>query len=173
MRYLELINYQDSWPTEFDKTAKEIKVIFGDTASRIHHIGSTSIPGMMAKPTIDVLIEVQDISYVDALNTKMEVAGYIPRGENGIEGRRFFIKEEQQKRTHHVHVFQSGSDEINKHLAFRDYLIAFPNEAARYKQFKKDYIKGSSQDVAVYQQSKHNLVSELTENALKWRKSNE
>lgn len=120
MRKLELLPFDKNWTENFKEESKRIKEIYGRELLKIHHIGSTSIPGMIAKPVLDILVEVQDISNVDYFNNEMKKLGYRPRGENGIGGRRFFTKENNNKRRHHVHIFQTGANQIVKHLVFRD-----------------------------------------------------
>lgn len=103
--------------------------IYGDLLLEIYHIGSTSVAGLKAKPVIDMMPIVSDINEVDKFDDQMQELGYELLGENGIVGRRFFRKCNMSsgKRTHHVHIFDTSSqDEINRHLAFKAYLIAHP-----------------------------------------------
>lgn len=100
--------------------------------TNIHHIGSTSVPGLMAKPVIDILVEVGTINVVDSYNEAMKKQiGYLPKGENGIPNRRYFSKG-GDNRTHQVHVYQQGDEKIASHLMFRDYLITHPKVASEY-----------------------------------------
>lgn len=172
MRKLVLLPYNEIWARSFSEESKRIKAVYGGELLNIHHIGSTSIREMIAKPIVDILVEVQDINNVDSFNNEMKKLGYVSRGENCIEGRRYFIKENDNKRTHHVHVYQSGAYEINKHLAFRDYLIKNQYEAERYKDLKRNLYKDCSDNVKLYQEKKAALISELTKNALNWANKN-
>lgn len=101
--------------------AEKLNQILKNEIIDIHHIGSTSVPGLSAKPIIDIMPVVKDINIVDKYNEEMQGIGYEPKGENGISGRRYFEKG-GDNRTHHVHIYQVGSYEIKRHLAFRDYL---------------------------------------------------
>jgi GrpB-like predicted nucleotidyltransferase (UPF0157 family) len=93
----------------------------------IRHIGSTSIPLCDAKPIIDMVAAVTDLELLDELTPAMEALGYEAMGEFGIPGRRYFRKGSAfENRTHQVHAFRSGSPEIDRHLAFRDFLRAHP-----------------------------------------------
>lgn len=92
MRTVVIVPYDDKWPEMFEIESLLIKTLLGAVAVSVHHIGSTSVPGLSAKPIIDILVEVTDINELDAYNLAMVSAGYIPRGENGIPGRRYFIK---------------------------------------------------------------------------------
>ncbi len=99
--------------------------VLGSELLEIHHIGSTSIPGIYAKPIIDILGGARKIEDIDPYNDAMARIGYGARGEFGLPGRRFFVKG-VPKRTHHLHIFESGNTELTRHLAFRDYMIAHP-----------------------------------------------
>lgn len=132
MRKVEVTPYNPQWVAMFEEEASILRTIFGSEISEIHHIGSTSVPGLKAKPIIDIMPVVRDIHRIDAFNGAMIAIGYEPKGENGIIGRRFFQKG-GNNRTHHVHVFESGNPEVERHLAFRDYLREHPEEAKPYK----------------------------------------
>ncbi|MBO8125181.1 GrpB family protein, partial [Escherichia coli] len=101
MRILTVVDYDDMWPTLFENERSLLQVTLGHVISQIHHIGSTSVPGLSAKPVIDILIEVTNLDELDSLNQAMERAGYTVRGENGISNRRYFTKGENQ-RSHHI-----------------------------------------------------------------------
>ena len=100
-RTIEVVPHDPKWAARFRKEAVFLKSIFGPEMLDVHHIGSTSVPGLAAKPIIDLLVEVADISKIDAYNDRLSELGYIPKGEFGIPGRRFFIKGSEENRTHH------------------------------------------------------------------------
>src|SRR5690606_34402490 len=110
-----------------------IKPLFGDNAVACHHIGSTAIPDIPAKPVIDIVMVVKNIDEVDKLNAAMEAWGYHPMGEYGIPRRRYFWKEGHAV---HLHCFEEDSAEIEKYLMLRDYLIAHPQDAEKYGKKK-------------------------------------
>lgn len=125
-----LVPHCPTWVPEFRLESAAISNALGDIVSAIHHIGSTSIPGIHAKPIIDILVEVYAVDCVDTKNSTMVNIGYECMGEFGISGRRFFRKINfQGTLTHHVHMFNVDSEHIFRHLAFRDYLIAHPLKA--------------------------------------------
>jgi GrpB-like predicted nucleotidyltransferase (UPF0157 family) len=97
------------------------------------HIGSTSIPGLAAKPIIDIMPVVKYLSKID--DRKLIALAYTPRGEMGMPFRRFYNKGEPQ-RTHHVHIWENGNPEIQKHLLFKKYLISHPEMVAKYAELK-------------------------------------
>ena len=97
----------------------------------------TAIPGMISKPVVDVLVEVRSPQAVDERNSEMVAAGYEPRGEYGIEGRRYFVKPADTKGIgFHVHAYERGSSHIDRHLRFRDFLLSHPEVAQEYSALK-------------------------------------
>lgn len=137
MRMLTVVDYDDMWPRLFKSERSLLQITLGKVIYQIHHIGSTSVPGLSAKPVIDILIEVTNLAELDSMNQAMERAGYTVRGENGISNRRYFTKGGNQ-RSHHIHAFTTGDAQIIKHLAFRDYLIKNNDVAAQYALMKKN-----------------------------------
>ncbi|MCC2666702.1 MAG: glutamate-rich protein [Gammaproteobacteria bacterium] len=161
---IEVVLYDSNWPKQFDEAAALIKLIFSDNFVAIHHIGSTAVPGLVAKPTIDILLEVKNIVSVDRCNDQMAALGYEALGENGISGRRLFIKGETN-RTHHVHVFQTGNSEIARHLAFRDYLKSHPKEAEEYATLKMKLASQFAHDRQAYVKNKEAFIKALEKKA--------
>ncbi|WP_163539867.1 GrpB family protein [Gracilibacillus sp. YIM 98692] len=170
MRKVEIMPYDEAWPEKYLEASEEIKTVLGQELLYLYHIGSTSIPGMAAKPIIDILAEVQDIQRIDDYNNEMVKQGYTPKGENGIEGRRYFVKGNDEERTHHVHIFETGSKEIIKHLAFREYLTYHEQDMERYKKVKEDLAEKYPENVKLYQEEKASLIDELNQKALDWVK---
>ena len=169
IRKIEVSDYDPNWANEFEKEATNLKKIFGGELLEIQHIGSTSIPGMDAKPIIDILMVAQDIQKIDCFNQKMQYAGYSPKGENGIPGRRFFIKGDELHHTHHLHVFQKGHADVVRHLNFRDYLIAHPEEANEYSHLKKALANRYPLDIDSYQSGKEQFIRDIDRKAKVWR----
>lgn len=167
MRKVHVVEYQANWKDAFEQEAAAIRNVFESLVLDVHHIGSTAVPGLAAKPIIDVLPVVTAIESVDAFNPQMEALGYEPRGENGLPGRRYFQKGGDE-RTHHVHIFESGNPEIERHIMFRDYLVAHPEEALRYGKLKKQLADQFREDVASYIEGKHSFVVELEERSVHW-----
>ena len=124
---------------------------------------------MDAKPIIDVLLVVHDITKIDSFNRDMQRAGYILKGENGIPGRRFFIKGDELHHTHHLHIFQKGHADIARHLNFRDYLIARPEEASEYAHLKKALANRYPKDIDSYQSGKEQFIRDIDQKAKVWR----
>ncbi|GGD96431.1 GrpB family protein [Paenibacillus nasutitermitis] len=161
-----ITEYNDNWKEAFSEEALKIKDIFGDELTNIHHIGSTSVPGLKSKPIIDIMPVVKDIEKTDSFNERMEQLGYECMGELGMKGRRYFRKG-GDNRTHQVHVFQGDNKEdITRHLAVRDYLRTHPDEANRYGDLKENLAKQFPRDIEAYMNGKDAFVKELERKAL-------
>jgi len=131
---VELADHDPSWAELFEEERERIGGIFDGQAVGIEHIGSTSVPGLCAKPVVDVLVGLRELGPTDEQIGEMDRLGYEYLGEHGIPGRLFFRK---SPRTHHVHVVEHGGEHWLRHLAFRDTLRSDPAEAARYDEFKR------------------------------------
>lgn len=167
-RLIEVVPPNPDWPRQFEGEAALLKLVFGDLLAAIHHIGSTSIPGIHAKPIIDMMPLVYDIEAVESYTGVMEGLGYEAWGEYGIPGRRYFSRA-KKRRTHQVHVFQVDGAEVARHLAFRDYLRAHPQKALVYSDHKRLVAIQHSYDIFAYMDGKDALVKRLQEEALAWR----
>lgn len=147
MRKVEVVPHNPEWIAIFQAEATQIKDALGENIVAVHHIGSTAITGIQAKPIIDLLVEVQCLTQVDEQNLPMEQLGYEVMGDFGIPGRRFFRKNNQDgMRTHHIHIFNHNSAQIKRHLAFRDYMIAHPTDAKQYSELKCQLAKHTNID---------------------------
>jgi GrpB-like predicted nucleotidyltransferase (UPF0157 family) len=138
-REMIIIPYDDMWLDIYEKEKNILLDIFGDIIIDIQHFGSTSIKGMSAKPIIDVMIVVNDIKQIDEYNHAMEDSGYSVRGENGIEGRRYFVKftpDNSGNHSHHIHIYQKGNPHISDELIFRDYLRIDSDALKEYERTK-------------------------------------
>jgi len=167
---VEVVEYKREWPALYEEEAQKIKNILGDELIEIHHIGSTSVENLKAKPIIDIMPVVKDIEKVDKYNDEFIKLGYEPKGEYGIAGRRFFRKG-STIRTHHVHVFdKSNAHEIQRHLAVRDYLRTHPQDAYEYGELKSKLAAMYPSDIEAYCEGKDAFVKELERKALEWYK---
>jgi GrpB-like predicted nucleotidyltransferase (UPF0157 family) len=170
MRKVEVTTYNPQWVAMFEEEANKLREIFGSEIIEIHHIGSTSVPGLKAKPIIDIMPVVRDINRIDEFNAAMIAIGYEPKGENGISGRRYFQKG-GDNRTHHVHIYESGNPEIERHLAFRDYLREHQEVAKTYGDLKEKLAKQFPYDIESYIKGKEQLVLEIQRKSISWYRS--
>lgn len=160
--------YNEKWDHMFREEAQKIREILADELLDIHHIGSTSVPGLQAKPIIDMMPVVKDIEKIDSYNEKMEGLGYECMGEFGMTGRRYFRKG-GDNRTHQVHVFQADNKEdIQRHLAVRDYLRTHPEAVKQYGDLKEKLANQFPKDIEAYMDGKDAFVKELEKRALHW-----
>ena len=169
MRNIVVVDYDSEWPKMFAAEARRLSDTLTSALIAIHHIGSTSVPGLAAKPTIDILAVVRGLNELDTCNDAMIDLGYEPKGEFGIVGRRFFAKESDACRTHHLHAYEAGHLEIGAHLDFRDYLGVHPDQALRYAELKTKLAERHRNDIEAYIEGKAPRVREILENARRWR----
>jgi GrpB-like predicted nucleotidyltransferase (UPF0157 family) len=151
----------------FEAEASLLTSIMGTELVRLHHIGSTAVPGLRSKPIIDMLAEVRNIE-LDSLDERMASAGYTPKGEYGIPGRRYFYRGTGEKHSHHLHAFQTGDAEIARHLLFRDYLRSHPGEARDYGELKESLATRFPTDIEAYMDGKDAFINEMDRRAVAW-----
>lgn len=166
-RKVEVVPYSSTWLPAFQKEETTLRTIFGEELLEVHHIGSTSVVGMSAKPVIDLLLVVRSISRIDEWNDSMCGIGYEAKGENGIEGRRYFQKG-GNARSHHVHVFEEGSPAIARHLVFRDFLRVHPARAMEYGALKTRLATQYPYDIEKYIDGKSDIIRRIECDALLW-----
>ncbi len=166
--HVRVCAYSPEWVELYQKEALKIREILGAELVEIHHIGSTAVVGLQAKPIIDIMPVVRQIARVDAFNLAFAAIGYECMGEFGIPGRRYFRKGGQQ-RTHHVHMFDvTNQTEIERHLAVRDYLRAHPAVAAEYGALKSRLAEQFPYDIEAYCEGKDAFVKQMEQAALLW-----
>lgn len=160
MRIIEVVPYNPKWPQLFEIEAALIKKALGDNCIAIYHVGSTSVPGLSAKPIIDILPVVKDILEVDHRTKAMENLGYVAKGENGMAFRRFFQKGGTVK-THNVHVYEQGDPEIDRYLKFRDWMRSHPDDREAYAKLKKELAAKFPHDILSYCNGKDAFVASI------------
>ncbi|OBW62881.1 MAG: hypothetical protein A9183_00430 [Dehalococcoides mccartyi] len=172
VRRVTVEEYNPCWAEQYDAEAVRLQALLADNLLEIHHIGSTAVPGLSAKPIIDIMPVVKDISAIDRLQKTFERAGYLYLGEYGISGRRFLVRGTDKIRFAHVHIFGVSSSDIERHLAFRDYLRCHAAEAAEYSCIKKALALKFPEDIEAYINGKSGFVRDLETKALKWFRAN-
>lgn len=167
---IQVVAHDPEWRGKFEAEANRMTRTLEKVIVRLHHIGSTAIPGTPAKPIIDLLMEVVDLQTLDERTSEIESLGYQAMGEYGIPGRRYFRRNDASGiRTHQVHAFQAGSPEVGRHLAFRDYMIAHPVAARTYGELKQQLAHQHPYDMRAYMGGKDAFVKEHQTLALAWR----
>ncbi|NBI79933.1 GrpB family protein [Anaerotruncus colihominis] len=167
---IHVVPYDPAWERLFNEEAALISQIIGPNLDCIHHIGSTAVLGLCAKPIIDMLPVVSDLSAVDSQTDAFSAVGYEAMGEFGIPGRRYFRKG-GDRRTHQLHIFEkSNVREIERHLAFRDYLRAHPKKAYEYGALKSRLAAQYPNSIDRYCDGKDQFVRQTERAALLWRR---
>ena len=163
-----LTPYDRNWPLLAADRIKALEVL-GGLLVDVHHIGSTSVPGLAAKPILDLLAIVTDLPGLDGARVRVERLGYVWWGEYGIEGRRYCTLDAGGARLVQLHCFAESSPEIARHLAFRDYLRDFPEVAAAYELEKRRARDLHPSDSHAYGQEKAAWIAKFERVALIWR----
>lgn len=166
---IEVVPYDPNWPRLFQEERDKLLETLGEIHIIPHHIGSTSVVGLAAKPIIDILLEVENVADIDAVPHLFEGLGYEVMGEFGIPGRRYYRKG-GERRTHHIHAFQTQDPGLERHLAFRDYLAAHPDIMGEYASLKKEVAIACNNDITTYSAGKNDFVKYHEAQALLWRK---
>lgn len=167
MRQVIVTPYQTSWPDTFEQEAARLRTVFGERLLAVHHIGSTSVPGLSAKPILDILPVVDTLDGIEAFDAAMEAIGYEVKGEFGMPGRRYYRKG-GDNRTHHIHLYATGNPEIARHVVFRDYLRHHPGEVRAYSDIKEQLATQYPTDISAYIAGKNLFVKAMEQRALMW-----
>lgn len=160
--------YDQDWPAIARAYADDLRVL-GPVLIAVHHIGSTSVPGLAAKPVIDLMAVVADVTELDLHRLAVERVGYEWHGELGIAGRRYCtLSNANVGRLAQLHMFEAGSPHVARHLAFRDYLRAHPTVARDYEREKRRARDLHPNDSHAYTDEKSNWVRDTEAKALAW-----
>jgi GrpB-like predicted nucleotidyltransferase (UPF0157 family) len=156
-----LYPYTPAWKRLFEEEQTILKASLGDRILDIQHIGSTSIPGMVAKPILDIAIAVNDFEAAKVCIGPIERLGYQYRGEFGIPRRHYFVKGDP--RTHHIHMVEITSQDWVNQLLFRDYLTHHPQSAQAYADLKIALAGQFPKDREVYLEGKAPFIQHVLE----------
>ena len=178
-RDVELVPHNPEWSQLADEESRRILECISIPVIGIYHIGSTSVPGIKAKPILDFVLEVEDMEAFIKESGNLEKLRYVSKGEYGIPGRQFFTKDTLGERTHHLHVFQQGHQDIERHLVFRDFLRSNLEAAKEYENLKEKLAKRFPKKSDMYTEAKSDFILSMDEVARYWldqnglRKTNE
>ena len=165
---MTLSAYDPAWARKAELLAAGIDAL-GSGVLAVHHVGSTSVPGLLAKSTIDLLAVVDSLDWLDRKRPALEALGYQWRGEYGIAGRRYCVmSDDQSESVAHLHCYELLSPHVARHLAFRDYLRAHPDKLAEYAEVKRTAWDGSGSAKADYATAKSAWVARIERDALDW-----
>jgi GrpB-like predicted nucleotidyltransferase (UPF0157 family) len=162
-----VVPYDPAWPELFQQQAADLRARLGPVALRIDHIGSTAVPGLAAKPVIDVQISVADFEPLDAYRRPLEELGYVFRAENPELTKRYFREAPGTRRTH-IHLRRAGSFSEQLALLFRDYVRAHPDVAAEYATLKYEQAERYRDDRQAYADAKQPYIWSVVARADEW-----
>jgi GrpB-like predicted nucleotidyltransferase (UPF0157 family) len=165
---VRIVGHDPAWAAQAQEELRRLTQALGPVAVRVEHVGSTAVPGLAAKPIIDLQLSVAAIEprarYVGPLH-RLDYL-FVPEPES--PDHHFFAKPAERPRSHHLHVCQAGSEHECRHLAVRDFLRAHADEAARYAALKRDIVQKHPQDRLAYIAGKDRYVGDLEARALEW-----
>lgn len=165
-QHITVTEYDPLWPQKFQAESRLIRGILADNCLAIYHIGSTAVPGLAAKPIIDIMAVVKSLVQVDDAAEDFSQIGYEYLGEFGIAGRRY-LRKGGEERTHQIHIFQADDwANIGRHLAFRDYMRSHEKERAEYAKIKTELAQRFPYDIDGYCDGKEHFVREMERAAL-------
>lgn len=157
--FIVLEPHNASWAASFDAERLAMENLNEGWFKTIHHVGSTSIPGIAAKPIIDILVSLEQDQDGPACVIAMEKLGYEYRGDGGISGRHYFRK--GNPHTHHVHMFVESNPNFQRHLRFRDFLRTHPHEARAYEKLKHELAARFLSDTLSYSLAKNEFCERI------------
>ena len=173
---IEIYEYDPNWVLLFEKEKEYLSQVLGDKIECIEHVGSTSVPGLGAKPIIDILIGVKSLKIADRCVSILIKQGYryVKKHENVLPMRRYFTKgPKREGRTHHIHMVEVTSDFFTNLLLLRDYLRDHPTVAKEYYLLKKDLEKKYKFEREKYTEARTSLLLLLAKNNILTVKFNE
>jgi GrpB-like predicted nucleotidyltransferase (UPF0157 family) len=158
-----LVDYQPGWPRHYRAAAAELATVLARATASIDHIGSTAVPGLCAKPVIDILLGVGNLALVTERIGALEKLGYRyrPQYEDTLPQRRYFVRAADDWPRIHLHAWVYGSVEWARHLAFRDALRSQPGLAREYAELKRKLAALHADDKAAYTAAKAPFIQRV------------
>ena len=157
-----VVPYDEAWKNAFEEIKTEIEAEIGDLIIGIEHVGSTAVEGMSAKPCIDIDVIIKDYSVFDEIVRKLGVIGYIHEGDLGIKDREAFkYANKPHLMTHHLYVCPRDSEELHRHIAFRDFLRKNPEAVKKYSRVKETAAQLFPDSIDQYIEYKSPCIEEL------------
>ena len=153
-----MVEYDPAWPEVFEALAAPVRDAVDDLGAEVEHVGSTAVPGLAAKPVIDMDVVVSSPDDVPEAIERLSALGYVHEGDEGIAGRAAFLWPPGAVR-HHLYVVVAGSAPHADHVRFRDHLRAHPEAAAEYAALKRELALGHRADRDAYTEAKAGFVA--------------
>ena len=167
---VEIVPYDPEWPLRFGREKQRLEAALGERALGIEHVGSTAVPGLAAKPIVDIQLSVGSFEPLHDYQEPLAGLGYGYRPDDDSE-HRFFLLEEDGRRAVQIHVCEAGGVWERYHLAFRDYLIAHPRVAEAYEDQKRRLAALHRNDRVAYADAKTPFIRSIDEHARRWIES--
>jgi GrpB-like predicted nucleotidyltransferase (UPF0157 family) len=164
-RKVQLSHYKPEWKELYKKERKLLRSSIGKYILDIQHVGATSIPGVVAKPIIDIAIGVKSLSIVKRLIKPLKELGYEYKGTAGVPGRHFFPKGSERNRTHYLHMERLGSKNWKNHILFRDYLRRHKEAVKEYNKLKEKLAKEYKNERESYTAKKSVFIQKILKKA--------
>jgi GrpB-like predicted nucleotidyltransferase (UPF0157 family) len=162
---ITVVDYDPRWPDLFTFLQKRVAGALGELDAAIEHVGSTAVPGLAAKPVIDIDVLLASPDALPAAIERLASLGYAHQGDLGIPGREAFLTPENDP-PHHLYVCPPASLAFRRHVAFRDYLRSHPEEAGAYGELKRTLALRFRSDIEAYVAGKTEFVTECVRRAL-------
>lgn len=164
---VKLVPYEKDWANEFEKEKKILKEVLGEYALDIQHVGSTAIPGIVAKPVLDIAVAVESLDILEILIPILTDAGYDVK--NSIEDNNEILarKGSPECRTHYIHIEVLNGEFWKHHILFRDYMLKHPEAVVMYEKIKKESFSLYKDYRKKYTESKHKFIRKILEKAEK------
>ena len=161
-RKVIVLPYDKVWKSDFEAIKAEIEEALGDLILCVEHVGSTSVEGMSAKPCIDIDVVIKDYSVFEAVVLRLAPIGYIHEGTLGIKDREAFkYANKPHLRNHHLYVCPQNSEELRRHITFRDFLRTHPEAIRKYSAVKEEAAMLFPDDIDGYIRYKSPCIEEL------------
>ncbi len=164
-----IVDYDPAWPARFEEVRRQLARALGDVALRIEHVGSTSVPGLAAKPILDIDVVIESAQQLAVAVARLAALGYEHQGDRGVVGREAFRpREATSPRTwppHHLYVCARDSSELRRHLAFRDWLRGHVEDRRRYAALKRELARRYRDDRDAYSEAKSDFVEGVSAKA--------
>jgi GrpB-like predicted nucleotidyltransferase (UPF0157 family) len=165
---VRIVDFDPGWPGIAAAEMSRIGAAMGEVAVRIDHVGSTAVPGLAAKPIVDLQLSVADVDARSLYVEPLEGLGYLFAPDPASPDFHFFGLPAARPRTHHLHVCAAGSEDERRHLVMRDYLHAHPDEVSAYAELKRGLVARAPGDRLAYIEGKEEYVAALELRALAW-----
>ena len=158
---VELHNYNPKWKQEYEEEKELLENVLGNRIIEIHHIGSTSIDGLMAKPIIDILVVIKSLSEIPEIESILQNYNYHNRGNQGVSDRIFFAKGPEEARSHYLHFTELNSDTYFNQIYFKKYLLEHPKYIKKYCDLKKRLAAKYANERKLYTDGKGDFIKKI------------